>query len=317
MPLPEGGFLTIEQVLAAQWNQFLASRYPSGTFEALAATPVVEIDDAFLRIIMYAQSHLNAYQLQPVIEPLEAETTGLGWFVEAVLTQASGHGLLLYDMGMASYMLEVFHADLEEFTDQAYARALLLQNGRQLPRRGRPLPQQTIDQLREQYGFWPSDLLADVGGHAHLLRQGYVPAAARPKVLSARGAARWLANHSGHALSGAVAAAIALQGALARDPQRAFSWNGEVDETETLGALGFVAWQQPQLLFEAVQHFEENQHNGGMAVEALARRILPLADASAAQLRALARGTVAYLHRCALLARLLACFPIWEDSDAV
>ena len=311
--LPAGEFRTIEQVVAAQWNAFLASQFAPGTVDAMAGTPVIDVDDSALRIVVHAHSRLNAYQLKPVVEALEADTPGLGWFVEAVLTRASRHALQIYDMGMTSTMLEVLHGELEEFSDQAYARALLLQEGHEAA--DGPIPQERIDELRTHYGFWPSDLLADVGGHGHLLASWQTRGVSRPQVLSALAAGRWLRQQPQHPRAALVHAALALQRLLACDRERAFVWDGEVDETEPLGALCFLAWDSPQLLFEAVQHFEENQYQGGMAVEAFARRTLPFSQADDRQLQTLARHTRTYLQAWARLAQLLAHFPLWEDSD--
>ena len=314
VPLPDGSFTGIEAVLAAQWNAFLARRDPAGSADALAGTPAVEIDDDALRIVIRAQSHLNAHRLRPVIERLEAQAPGLGWFVEAVFTRCSAHGLQIYDMRMASTMLEVFHEELEEFTDEAYARAILQAQGDTADSEG-PIAQDTLDALRTQYGFWPSELLAEVGGHGHLLAPWHTQAATRPKAMSAHAVAQWLRRHGQHACAAVVRAALRLQRALARDADRAFVWHAFDDETEPLGALCFLAWDRPRLLLEAVQHFEENQYNGGQAVEAFARQVLPLSQASDLALQRLARSMAAYLHRWHLLAQLLAHFPVWEDDD--
>ena len=315
VPLPAGDFLDIEQVVAAQWTQFLATRYPEGVFDGLAGEPVIGIDDESLHVVIQAQSRLNAYQLKSVVEQLETQATGLGWFVEAVLTRASCHGHQIYDMGMATYMLDVFHSSLEEFTDEGYARALLLETGDELAASTSPVPQKTIESLKQQYSFWPSDLLAEVGGHGHLLRHGQTFTNGRPKVLTWRQAKRWLTAHLRHPLSGAIDAAIRLQLALERDAGRDFVWNGHDDETETMGALCFLVWESPNLLFEAVQHFEQNQYSAGAVVEAFARNTLDLAEASDATLQALAASTVEYFDRWALLAKLLSHFTIWEDDD--
>ncbi|HEX2543449.1 MAG TPA: PRTRC system protein F [Ramlibacter sp.] len=313
LPLPPGAFSDLAHVVTAQWSAYLAQRYPTHTFDALAGAPVVEIDDHGLRVVIHAQSHLNAYQLQPVIAPLEAQAPGLGWFVESVLAQASAHGLQVYDMGMAGYMLEVFHGDLDDFSDAAYARAILREQGDTVP--DGPIPAGTLEELRAQYGFWPSDLLAEVGGHAHLLGAWHEGQPKR-RVLAARAAHRWLRTHREHPGAVVVDAALRLRRAFANDRDRAFLWQGQDDGTETLGAMCFLAWDSPELLFEAVQHWEENQYNGGMAVEAFARSGVLPAEASDTELQALVRSLRAYLHRWALLAQLLAHFPVWETSDA-
>lgn len=315
VPLPDGDFLNIEQVVAAQWNQFLHAKYPPGMFDGLAGQPMVGVSDERLEVVINSETRLNAYQLRYVIEPLEEAAAGLGWFVEETLARATSHGHQVYDMGMASYMLDVFHYDLPEFSDQGYAHSLLLQQGDGAPPKLGDIAQATIDELKEQYSFWPSDLLAEVGGHGHLLRQGAIPGAKRPYIMSARKANQWLKRNQGHRLAAVVDVALRLHKAFDKDVGRDFLWNGHEDETETMGALCFICWDDPNLLFEAVGHYEQNQYQGGEAVEAFARRILHLGEASESDMKDLAASAVQYFNRWALLSELLSHFPIWEDDD--
>ena len=315
VPLPTGSFLNIEQVVAEQWTQFLASNYPLGIFDGLAGSPSLGVSDERLEIVINAETRLNAFQLKPVVEGLEAAATGLGWFVESVLSHASCHGHQIYDMSMAAYMVDVFHCDLDEFSDRGYARSLLLQESDEAVPKLADITQEMIDKLKEQYSFWPNELLADVGGHAHLLRQFNIPGEKKPKVMSARNAAKWLKGNERHKLAGAVEAAIQLHKALQHDPLREFVWNGHDDDTETMGALCFLCWDDPQLLFEAIEHFEQNQYNGGQAVEAFARRVADVADVTDEDLQDIAVTTVEYFNRWALLGKLLSHFPVWEEDD--
>lgn len=50
VPLPTGDFLNIEQVVAAQWNQFLSTNYPQGVFDGLAGEPVMGVYDDSLQV---------------------------------------------------------------------------------------------------------------------------------------------------------------------------------------------------------------------------------------------------------------------------
>jgi PRTRC genetic system protein F len=315
VPLPSGTFLTIEQVVAEQWTQFLATNYQLGIFDGLAGAPALTVSDERLEFVINSESTLNAFQLKPVVEALEAAACGLGWFVESVLFAASCHGHQMYDLGMVSYMVEVFHYDMEEFSDRGYARALLINNGDAVPPALDAITQEMIDELKDQYNFWPGDLIEDAGGHVHLLRQGHVPGQKSPKVMSERQAAKWLKAHRQHKFAGAVDAAIRLHKALQKDPLREFVWSRHDDETEPLGAMCFLCWEDPTLLFEAVSHYEQNQYNGGEAVEAFARRVADLADATDEDLQDVAVTTVEYFNRWALLGKLLSHFPIWEDDD--
>lgn len=311
VPLPTGSFLDIEQVVAAQWGQFLATNYSAGVFDGVAGAPVLNVTDEALQIVITAESTLNAFQLKPVVERLETAAPGLGWFVESVLTSASYHGHQIYDMGMVTYMLDVYHGDLDEFTDEAYARSLILQNGGEPD--GQVTPEE-IAQMKEEFGFWPSDILAQAGGHEHLLHH-WSSRARKPKVMNERAAAKWLKANRAHALAAVVDAGLRLHRALKKDPTRDFVWDGHEDDTETMGAHCFLCWDVPDLLFEAVSHLEQNQYSGGMAVEAFARRTVNLMEAGDEDLQDLAASAVEYFNRWELLGKLLSHFPIWDDDD--
>lgn len=314
VPLPEGDFVTIDQVVAAQWTQFIQANYPHGRFDGLAGKPVVTITDDTLEAVIAPERHLNTFQLRTVLEPLEAAAAGLGWFVEKTISQATCHGHQIYDMGMASYMLDVFHHDLDEFTDRGYARSLLAHTSNVIP----PLSAITetmIDELKGDYSFWPSDLNDQVGGHTHLLGMHLVPAPSRPSVMKARQVEQWLKSNERHRLAAVVDVALRFQKALKKDVQREFLWNGSEDDSEGMGATCFVCWDDPSLLFEAVQHYEEHQFQGGGIVDAFARRVLPLDEATDSNLKGLARALKNYINRSALLAELLSHFPIWDEDD--
>lgn len=130
--LPAGDFRSIEQVVQAQWQQYVNS-YADGTFGGLAGLPAVEVTDEKLTVVIESRSTLNAYQLKPVVEALEKSQAGLGWFVEAVISSASYFGHELYTMGFVAYMLDNLHWNVDEHTDDAYARAMLMEEGSEPP----------------------------------------------------------------------------------------------------------------------------------------------------------------------------------------
>jgi PRTRC genetic system protein F len=314
IPLPEGTFSTIEEVVQAQWAQHTLRIHGHHGFQGLAGGLEIHVTDSRLEVIINAEPNLNVYQLKPVVQALEKMQPGLGWFVSEVLGKASCFGHEIYDMGFAAYMLDSMYWNLEEFNDESYARAMLMEEGGYVPKG--PIDAETLERLRGEYGYWPSDVLEEAGGHVHLLRltDGL---RTRPKSLKPAGVRRWLKENSSHRLAGAVASASTLHQEFARG-DRAFVWNSSEDDTDTLGALCFLTWDRPQLLLEAVRHHEENALNGGQAVEAFARCQLPLdTQGTDKDLRQLARATLRYLNRWALLAKLLSHFPMWEDDDEV
>lgn len=309
--LPSGQFLTIEQVVKAQWQQFTESTFPSGTFRMLAGAPEIEINNEKLQITIASRSTLNAFRLKPVVEALEQSEAGLGWFVESVIRSASRYGHELYTMGHITYMMESQFCEIDEFTDEAYARAMLEQEGKE-PDAG-PIPDETMARLKVDYSYWPSYLLEEAGGHSHLISWGRSPVT----VLKPSMAKRWLAQHPRHQHAKTVDLALQIR-ALFHRAKQDFTWYGYDDDSDTIGALAFVTWDDPELLFEAVNHHEEMQYQGGTGVEAFARCQVPLdSETIDADLRRMAKATMNYLNRWALLEKLLSKFPIWEGGDDV
>jgi PRTRC genetic system protein F len=310
VPLPSGEFRGIEEVLRAQWLQQLQRCMAPQCFAGAPATPAFQVDDQSLQVVIGACADLTVYRLKPVVEALEASRPGLGWFVHGVLAAAPQHALQLYDTGFTTCLLDGLQLDLDAFSDECYARMLLSEQG-DAPPPDQPVPAECIDALREQYAYWPSQLLRDVDGHAHLLGHWGGAGGCRPAQLTPARAAHWLRTHSRHAAADLVRTALALEAACRRDSKRAFAWYRE-DDLDSVGALCFLAWDQPAMLLEAVSHHEQNTMNGGQAEEAFARCAV-LLDARAFEKRvcALARATAAYFERWGLLAKLLSFFPVW------
>lgn len=320
IPLPAGdGFQSADQVLSQQWTQFLDARH-GASVRGLAGTPRIFVNDEALSFVICAEQQLPVYQLKIVIEKLERAATGLGWFVHSAIRSAAAHGHMLYEVDMMDYLLAGYGCDLEEFTDEAYARLLLDEYGDDELPKGAAVPQETIDKLKEENQYWPSDLLAEAGGHVHLLAIGHCVSPKRKTGgmtagyrMAERAAATWLKEHPRSAHAELVSLALQMAKASRRDAGREFIWHGTSDDgSQPLGACAFLVWESPHLLFEAVEHFERDQYDSGEAEEAYARHVVSLDSVTEARLRNLAKQAIAYFDRWALLARLLSFFPIWE-----
>lgn len=309
IPMPSGEFLNVEDVVKAQWTQHLA-RFPDGVFEGVRGEPAISVTDTSLSVVIGARTSLCVYQLKPIVEQLEAAAPGLGWFVQGALQEANYHGHEQYEMSRATYILDGLHWDMDEFTDQAYARRLLEDQG-VAPPEGE-IPVETMESLRADYSFWPSEILDEVEGHDHLLGMS----SKKPKRLKPAAAKQWLRQNASHALAEAVRTGLDLIKACDADHERKFVWNGQEDDLDSMGALCFVCWDNPNLLLEAISHYEQNQYNGGQCVEAFARHVLDLTGpVTDAQLRTFVRAAADYFNRWALLGKLLSHFPTWEDDD--
>lgn len=315
VPLPEGAFRTIEEVVQAQWGQYVEHVFAPNTFNLLPGSPEIRVTDGHLEVIVNADSRLNLFVLKPLVESLEVSMRGIGWFVNDVVAKAGSYGHQIYDMSCVSYFIETFHWQMDQFTDEEYARCMLQDQGQDVP--DGPIASEVMDQLREEYNFWPSQILAEVDGYAHLLHVSAPDAVPKPRSPGIGAIERWVERNRQHEYATAVADALALDRAL-RLARRDFVWNKpeDHDHVDLIGALGFIAWDSPSMLFEAVQHFEQSAYNGGEAVEAFARSRVALNERTTDRdLRALACGTVQYLNRWVLLEKLLSNFPLGSDDD--
>ena len=269
VPLPAGAdFRSLEKVVAVQWQQYVDAAFGDRTF--VAGMPTVVVRDDCIGFRVDALSNLNVFQLKPVITALEQSRRGLGWFVLSVLDTCRSHGHEFYDMCLAAWVLDPHHGELDEFTDEAYVRHLINYEGLNDISENEITPQ-VIERLKPDYMFWPSDVLETVDGHAHLLGRGRAP-----KPLSARSAKQWLADHARDPFSSVVQLAAQLKAEFAADRDRAFVWNRSLtdqdEDIQPIGAAAFLAWDDPALLLELVQHHEEYAYNGGGGVEESTRQ---------------------------------------------
>jgi len=323
VPVPKGnGFESIEQVLQAQWQSYLESAMPDVQhLQLLAGEPKIRVFDRRLEFAMEATSRLNVFQLKPVITDLERAKAGLGWYVAKVLSHGHAHGHAFYDMAVAANGLPYQFQELDSFTDEAFARYLIqYEEGED---DAEEISAERMEQLRQHYTFWPSEISAALDGNTHLLDGPYYDAS-WPALLKRAEAKKWLQRHPNHTRAQVVACALALDEACELDRDHAFvySWaslaqthDEEVDDgEEAIGAAAFVAWDDPSMLIELVEHHEQYILNGQGGTD-YARCWIPLGRPDQDELMyRLVTATAAYFRRWGLVARLLSHFPIWEDE---
>ncbi|MCV0439049.1 MAG: PRTRC system protein F [Hydrogenophaga sp.] len=321
--LPGGQMQSVQEVVAQQWTDFVSQRY-EGLGQTLLGHPRVEVSDELLTIYIGADQHLPTFQLKPVVEPLEVAMAGLGWFVNEVLEQARCSGLFMYDMAMVAYHLDYRLSELDEFTDECFARLLLAEEGAREYEDDSPVSEDKIAALREQYVHWPSDILNSVGGHAHLLGTvSYKPKAKKQRngrPASTRAVKRWLKTNGKHPQAPCVSAALDVHAALTKKgaPEFGFFQDEYSADMESIGAMCFLAWDDPHLLWETAAHAEENSYNAGDVVEAYARKTLPLKDGvTDQQLAGLVVQLKDYLNAWHLLERLMSHLSVHGDDDEI
>lgn len=317
--LPGGEAKNVAEILQQQLSDYGNRHMPDvGKHAKLSPVLVYEglsdyADAQYLSLILGAQSNLNTYRLQPVVEELEKVRKGLGWFVHDALNGASYHGFRIYDDALVAYAGNYMFHEIDEFTDEAMVMAYVAGGGDgEIADPENPTAQE-IAFVADQVSIMPSDLLENVGGHEHLLGR---TAKGAPKKASARQARQWLQRDgANHPLSGCVKAAITLHALTEKDTERHFTFFND-DECEAAGAVAFVTWNHPQHLYEAAEHYETDLYNSGVSVcECVGRYRLEIdSKTTDDDLRAFARNVKLQLEMWKALDELLSHFTEVEDD---
>lgn len=320
LQLPGGDFTRLEEVVAQQWNTHLQS-IADHFGKTLLGSPSLVVTDDHLTVQINAHSGIDTFRLKPVIEALEQSLPGLGWFVVDVLGSARCSGFFFYDMTMVAYHLDYRLSDLGEFTDQAYARIILAEEGEREYEDETDVPPEQIEEMRQSYEFWPSQILEAVGGHIHLLGLDYM-SIDRKKVriprkrISAARVRKWLKENAEDAGASCIRAALDLNKALKAKDAPDFSFYVRDDDVESIGAMCFIAWDSPAMVWEAAGHAEETAYSSGDVAEAYARKTYPLSGGiTDQQLAEVVKDTMGYLNRWHLLEKLVSHFPSVRDDD--
>lgn len=309
--LPGGAFVSVDKTLTEQWNHYIAASFKEPGVNDLAGSPEIFVDDENIGIRVRAESSLNGYRLKPVIDAIESAAPGVGWYVVGVLGKAIGHGLPIYDCNRLGYEAEGYCYG--QTTDRECANELAGYDDD-----GFDVDSASDDEvaafLADRLEFTPSQVLASVDGHAHLL--GWTP----PTCKSPRKANRRCANAAIKAkvlrgkLEQVVRDALELELLFRRNKKYHFNPSDALPNGgDLIGATCFLSWDEPEFLMELVAHAEENAYNGGEAVEMLALEQIDL-KADQQQFYQLALQFKAYLERWNALARVVTQFPLWERN---
>lgn len=306
--LPGGDFINVESTVKQQFQGWLDKQITPTAHQLLGGQPNIEVNDQQVLFYMQAPSNLEVVRLSPVIEALEAKVPGLGWYVNHVIEQAPGHGMNIYGPSLMGYQAMYYLQEAE--SDEEFVIA------RYEEEHGEPPASEDIPKLTEQYrqdhAYFPSDVLAQVGGHCHLL--GWSTGLNKVKRLSSRQAMRAVKTATlSKALQQCVQDALDLDRLFRRDKERTFCWDGS-DDVEPMGAVCFVAWDEFSLLAEMAEHYEQDLYNGGQAIEWLTRLSVS-ASASPEELKQMARHVRSYFERWNALGKLLSNFPAVQGEE--
>ena len=301
----------IHSLIQAQWTQFISRRLPTDAALGLGASLRLRLTETSLAVAVDATSRLRVIRLKPVIEALEASAPGLGWFVETCIRPAPCYGHALHGLWNLDVILGHHYWDLDDFTDEGLASAILGETG-QDPPVGQPVAQRTMRRLRRRHAYWPSAVMPDIGGHAHLVCMNHRP----PRLARPRDAQGWLTSNGGHPHARVVQQALRLQAAFGRTLPAA-PGDDLMHAVQCSAPTAVVAWDNPRLLFEAAAHGRHRQLVPGEEVHAMACFQVHFASPTIeVELRRMARHAAAFATRWARLNELLAGFPVWQRPQA-
>jgi PRTRC genetic system protein F len=257
-------------------------------------------------------SHLEILKLKPVIEGLNQQKAGLGWFVYDVIARADSHRYPIYSPGyMASMAEQVWFQG--ENTDDDVAEQYRGYDAEDATK--------TVAELKEMYSHpWPSDLIDAVEGHAWMLCWGYArktetsAKTKRPKPCSFRAAKQFAKDPSASKEAKAVVQdALDLIKEIDRKDSRLPNATGApfeegYDEYQPIiGASCFLVWNEGEVFLDAAEHFEEDNMNSGEGTEVVYQIT---ADPNVKdQVTELIKTTQDIVIRHAAISRLLRHFP--------
>lgn len=296
---------SIKDLVESQLTEHMTALYGADLGNALRGAPLITVDESSISYTTQAVGEITVYRAKPLIEELEAQAQGLGWFVYRAATTGSGCGLHLYDSSIIEYHLYAHH-DLEDFTDQSYAEAIQREMGSE----AEEITDEDIERMREEYSYWPSDVLKVFKGAEHLLTNRN----STPTCFSDDDARAWLLDNDHHPLASCVADALACTEMWREVGATEFGWDHS--ETIGIGALAFICWDDPDLLLECVAEYEQMEYSGGECEEAFAKlRITIGKQTRQDDLHAFVKEVVSYFKRWHHLERLMSHFPTLETEQ--
>lgn len=309
MQYPGGKYTNLQDVIAKQLQGWIDQNVSKDALELLAGNPSVEVSNTGLKFFMISASALQTFRLKPVVEALEAVKPGLGWFVADVITSSSGNGMNVYGPSLMGYRAEAMFYGAT--SDAEFAKMIAEEGGDSEPESEDEILAVLRDN-EENFPCYPSDVLSNVGGHAHLLGWGHELKQERPKILDLKRATRAIKGlDMPQNLRSCVEQAIALKRLYDRDKTGEYCWNGE-DDADQLGAVFMLAWDDPYLLYELVEHEETDMMNSGTGMECLLRLNVP-AEALECEFDQLARKIRAYFEQWSALGKLMRHF--YEEGN--
>lgn len=262
--IPDSIYTTTSELMTQQFANYARSQVKNVRVELPLDVSIVAVDKKIEFAANATDRFQGIYQLKDSVERLNAASPGLGWFITDTIRKGHGVGLTTYDPCRIANCVQLIWFDSE--TDQEAAAEVLDIDEKNVT-------EAHIEQARDERTFMPSDFLASVGGHKHLLSwsQTKKEKAACRSMSASRVRACIHKLKLVEADRALVMAALEFHDSIkVRKANAAIAPNGwfehenlhEFECLDALGSLAFIVWDDSEFAREAITHYEEYAMNG-------------------------------------------------------
>lgn len=261
--LPGGRFTTISEAIKKQWHGWIQDSLKDHV-SPLNMCMLIHGTDETITVTISVPGNLEILKMKPLVEALNDAHPGLGWWAAELAHNAKRDNYPIYTLeGIADFFCSDNSTD---FTDKDFAEALNEREGEK----------KSFEERRASHdGHWPSDLIEAADGHSWLFRQRRyvektkksIAIGKKPRIATNDDAKAFLSRKDlDHSLIAPVQAFLALNEELSRkDSNLVGCSNGEESdyEPEKLGASCLLVWNDSDLPFEVIGHYEKYLQDTG------------------------------------------------------
>lgn len=268
-PLPKGDFTSIEETLK---EQFLAVYRSKATGLKGAPLPLfftVVADDNDVTIFGEPEQCQPVFLIKDVVEELNALRENLGWWIVDLIEHGHSKGLSTYDpsrcWSLALYTRLYGVENDREFVMEAYCDIS-----------DETTPEELLERMKEDFTFYPSVVKKDLGLD---VRPAKMPSISnsRFEIIAAdllRG------DQLSTKASEVLQAAIGLSQLFRKAERNRYHYPPSSTDCDVIGSIGFVVWDNREMVEELVGHYEQNAYEGD-AIEEIFSLRTPLGDPGA------------------------------------
>lgn len=257
--IPDSIYTTTSELMTQQFANYARSQVKNVKVELPLDLSILAIDKKIEFAANATDRFQGIYQLKDPVERLNAASPGLGWFITDTIGKGHAVGLTTYDPRRIASCVQLIWFDSE--TDHEAAAEFLDMDEKDIT-------DQHIEDARNERTFMPSDFLASVGGHKHLLSWSQT----KTEQKASRSMSASQVRACIHKLNLVDADRALVMYALefhdsikVRKADAAISPNGwfehedlpEFECMDAIGSLAFIVWDDSEFAREAISHYEE------------------------------------------------------------